>query len=128
MKFLRPPGVAPLPTPVRGGVLSEMRGHLNVPAADDTYWQLAVAWLLAALRPTGPYPILILTGEAGSAKTTTARVLRALVDLSRALTRTEPRNERDLMITASNSWVIALDNISHLPPWLVWCNRNRLTT
>jgi hypothetical protein len=29
-----------------------------------------------------------------------------------------PRDERDLMIGATNSWVIALDNLSDLPGWL----------
>ena len=36
---------------------------------------LCVAWLLASLRDTGPYPLLALTGEQGSAKSTAARLL-----------------------------------------------------
>ena len=57
-------------------------------------------------------------GEQGSAKSTTARVLRALVDPSTAPLRSEPRELRDLMIAASNAWVISLDNISRVPYWL----------
>jgi hypothetical protein len=45
-------------------------------------------------------------------------VLRSLVDPSIANMRTSPRDIRDLMITARNSHVIALDNLSHLPDWL----------
>ncbi len=118
LKFYRPPGVATLPTPIRGGAVSELRPFVNVPTSDEADWRLMVAWLLAALRPVGPYPILILTGEAGAAKSTTARVLRSLVDPSRAPLRAEPRDLRDFMITATNSWMLALDNLSHLPLWL----------
>ncbi len=54
------------------------RSFLNLPAAND--FVLTVAWLLAALRPSGPYPLLAVAGEQGSAKTTLTKILRALVD------------------------------------------------
>lgn len=114
-RFLRPPGVLPLPAPVRGGEVSELRGVLNI---DDEQWPLLVAWLVAALRPAGPYPIAALNGEQGSAKTTGGRIMRSFVDPNRAPMRSEPREPRDLMITAANSWVVALDNLSGLKPWL----------
>lgn len=77
-----------------------------------------MAWLVAALNPSGPYPILILQGEQGTGKSTVARVLRLLVDPSTAPLRTVPREERDLMIAASNSWVISFDNLSGIQQWL----------
>ena len=40
--------------------------------------------LLAALRPAGPYPVLALIGEQGTAKTTLLRLLRSLLDPSAA--------------------------------------------
>lgn len=114
--FRRTSGMRPLPEPVPGGSLDELREFVNVP--DETSWRLLVAWLVAALRPRGPYPVLLLQGEQGSAKSTTARVLRALVDPSKAPVRTMPRDERDLMIAANNGWVIVLDNLSGVPNWL----------
>src|SRR5207237_3972573 len=79
---------------------------------------LSASWLVATLRPTGPYPILVSHGEQGSAKSTLVRVLRSLVDPNTAALRTTPRDERDLVIAATNGWLIALDNLSHLPDWL----------
>ena len=35
-----------------------------------------------------------------------------------ALVRTPPRDERDLLMAASNPWVIAYDNLSGIPHWL----------
>jgi hypothetical protein len=60
----------------------------------------------------------VLQGEQGSAKSTTARLLRELVDPSAVPLRAAPQSVRDLMISANAGWVISLDNLSHLPPWL----------
>ncbi len=115
-KFRRTKGMAPLCRPLAGGSLTDLREFLNL--QDDTVFILVVAWLVAAFRPSGPYPILILQGEQGSAKSTTARVLRSLLDPSTSPVRTMPREERDLMIAAQNAWVLAFDNLSGVPSWL----------
>jgi hypothetical protein len=115
VKFRRTRGMLALPHPVRGGSIDELRVFVNVTDAD---WILLIEWLVGAYRPRGPYPILILHGEQGSAKSTTARILRNLIDPNVAPLRSEPRDERDLMIAATNGWCIALDNLSHLSQWL----------
>jgi hypothetical protein len=102
----------PLPEPVKGGSLDELRQFLNVASDDD--FKLMIAWLLFSLRPNGPYPPLIIQGEQGSAKSTTSRILRRLVDPHTTELRSGPKNTQDLMITAINSWLIALDNLSGL--------------
>ncbi|HTE19408.1 MAG TPA: hypothetical protein VK689_13620, partial [Armatimonadota bacterium] len=101
--------------PERGGSIEDLRSFVNAEAAE---FPLLVAWLVAGLRPTGPYPPLELRGEQGSAKSTTARVLRSLIDPNRAALRVEPREPRDLAIAAKNGWIVAFDNLSHLPVWL----------
>jgi hypothetical protein len=100
-----------LPVPERGGSIEELRPFLNV---DDDGFTLIVGWLVGALHPRGPYPPLILQGEAGSAKSTTSRVLRSLIDPNIALLRTKIAGIQDLMISATNSWCIAFDNLSGL--------------
>lgn len=116
VRMRRPGAMAALPVPERGGTIDLLRPFVNV--AGEHEWRLVVAWLIAALRPSGPYPVLTLHGEHGSAKTTLARVLRALVDPSATPVRADPREPRDLMIGASNGWVLALDNLSRMQPWL----------
>jgi hypothetical protein len=115
VRFRRPKGMLALPAPVEGGSIDTLSDFANVQHDD---WPLVVAWLVAALQPHGPYPILALHGEQGSAKSTTARVLRALVDPNTAPLRAEPRGEHDLMISATNNWVVTLDNLSRIPAWL----------
>ena len=109
--FRRAPGMLALPDPISGGSLDELRQFVSV---DDANFTLIAAFLVNAIRPRGPYPILPLTGEQGSAKTTTARILRRLVDPNKADVRAEPRDNRDLIIAANNGHIIALDNVSHL--------------
>jgi hypothetical protein len=120
VKFRRTRGMLPLPVPVAGGSLDRLRCFVNLPASDggdDASWILIVAWLLAAFRARGPYPVLVVLGEQGSAKSTLERVLRSLIDPNRAPIRSLPRDERDLMIAATNGWCLAFDNLSHLHDW-----------
>ena len=114
--FRRTKSTRPLPTPVAGGTVSALRRFLNL--GNDTNWYLCLFWLLAAFRAKGPYPILIFQGEQGSAKTTNAKLLRSLIDPSISSVRTPPRDARDLLIAATNSHVVAYDNLSGLPQWL----------
>jgi hypothetical protein len=106
----------PLPRPQSGGQLATLKRFLNIHDASD--WRLVVHWHLAALRPRGPYPVLVVYGGHGSAKTTLVRVLRSLVDPNTAPLRLPPRDVQNVAIAASNSWVVAYDNLSHLPDWL----------
>jgi hypothetical protein len=62
--------------------------------------------------------VLCLHGEQGTAKSTTARLLRDLVDPYKARLRRMPSTDQDLMIAAHNSWVAAFDNLSHIEPAL----------
>jgi Bifunctional DNA primase/polymerase, N-terminal/Primase C terminal 1 (PriCT-1) len=114
--FRRPRGMKRLRPPKRGGSIDELRQFLNVSSEDD--FVLIVSWLVASLTFKGPFPGLVLQGEAGSAKSTLARTLRSLVDPNSAPLRSTPREVRDLMIAAQNGWMIAFDNVSHLPEWL----------
>jgi hypothetical protein len=117
VRFRRPAGMVPLPRPTSGrGELDAFRELLNIREEDD--WLLTAGWQLATLMPGGPYPIKELVGEAGSAKSTHARLSRSLVDPATAPLRRPPREGRDLMIAAAHGWVVAIDNLTDLSDWL----------
>jgi hypothetical protein len=116
VRFVRRENAASLPCPATGGSVEELRPLLNARGEED--FRLLVAWLSGTLNPDGPYPVLVLQGEQGSAKSTTVRVLRSVVDLAVEPLRAPPRDERDLAIAASGNWVPALDNLSGVRPWL----------
>jgi hypothetical protein len=116
VRFRRPAGMLPLPVPERGGSIEALESLLNLSNQSD--FVLVVAWLLAALRPGGPYPLLAISGEQGSAKTVLSKMLKALVDPNMAPVRALTREERELMIAANNGYLLAFDNLSNLPAWL----------
>jgi hypothetical protein len=95
VRFRRPSGMVPLPMPTRGGTTDMLRPFVNI--RDDDDFALVAAWLRAALRDQGPYPVLCLTGVKSAP-------LRAL-----------PREDRDLFIAATNGHVMCFDNVSGLP-------------
>ncbi len=109
--FRRPRGCRALPKPQWDGSIDLLKKYTNVADGD---FPLLVGWMAAALRPAGPYPILILTGEQGSAKSTMARVARRLIDPSSAILKAPPSSQQDFMIGAHHSWVLTYDNLSSL--------------
>jgi hypothetical protein len=113
VRFRRAAGMQPLPVPACGGSIETLRSFLNVKT--DADFVLVVAWLLAALRNRGPYPVLVLAGEQGAAKSSFAAILRALIDPNTAPLRALSREDRDLFIIAGNGHVLAFDNVSGLP-------------
>lgn len=116
VRFVHSRGMLALPAPVRGGSIDELRALVRLTGEGD--FRLLIGWVLGALRPAGPYPLLSLVGEQGSGKSTAARLVRRLIDPHVAELRAEPRTIDDIMIASSRSRVVALDNLSHLAPWL----------
>jgi hypothetical protein len=116
VRFRRAAGMRPLPAPVSGGEIGALRRFLNI--RSDAELVLVVSWLLAALCDRGPYPVLLVSGEQGSAKSTFLRFLRDLVDPNTSPLRTLPPDVRGLFIAARNGHVLAFDNVSGIPSWL----------
>ena len=116
-RFRRSRSMQALPTPEAGtGDINLLRPFLNTGSEDD--FRMLVAWLIGCFHPRGPYPILILNGEQGSAKSTTARVLRCLIDPANPVARSAPNSEQDLVIAARHNHVLAFDNLSTIKPMM----------
>lgn len=71
-----------------------------------------------AMFVAGPdqIPILDLAGEKGTAKTTTLKLIRRLIDPATAEGRGLPTKEDDLVISANNNWLVSGDNVSRIKP------------
>jgi hypothetical protein len=113
--FRRTALTASSPAPQRGGHFNDLYPLVNV--NDDTR-AVAAAWCVAALLPELPHPIFAPLGEQGTAKSTTTEVLANLIDPSTAQLRSVPHNAEQWATVAAGSWVVALDNVSYIAPWL----------
>ena len=114
MKFHRFPA-RPLPDPEAGDLVERLRGFVNVSNEDE--FKLIVSWLVAALWPGRPFPILIVNGVQGC-KSVLCRLLRSLIDPDVAMIYAAPKDERDLVLAASNTWVQGVDNLSSVNGFL----------
>ena len=97
-----------LPLPERGGSIQQLRELVNL--SDDGF-VLYVSWILDALCPGRPHPVLFLSGSEGSAKSMATEFARSLTDPNTADLRNLPTTIRDLYVAANNARVLAFDNI-----------------
>jgi hypothetical protein len=128
--FRRPAGMRELPEPDPNGNIDELSRFVNIrdecDECDDvlptqsksTDWILFLSWIAQAFRPSGPYPVLVLLGEQGTAKSSTATTAGSLVDPTDVDRQTLPRDEQSLAIWAQHSHVLRVDNVSNVPNWL----------
>jgi hypothetical protein len=116
VRFRRPKSLKPLPAPIKGGDWQDLRNLIN--AADDRTWILIVGWLMQGFWSHGPYAHLNLTGEQGSGKTKAQEMCKGLIYPSATMLRRPPKDEKDLMIAASNERIPSFDNLSGMPAHL----------
>jgi hypothetical protein len=116
LKLMRSPAMRSLPEPEGGYTIEEFRGF--VMGVSDDEFMLMVSALVAAMRPRGPFPVLVLTGEQDSGKSVACKMMRLLVDPSAAPIRAVPKDDRDFLVSALNSWMLSFDNLSSVPAWL----------
>lgn len=105
----------PLPEPQLGGSLEDLWSRLNV-SPDDR--PLVAAWLVACLMPDMPHPVLTLLGEQGTGKTTAQKTVVSAIDPSPVPARKPPRDAEQWVTAAAGSWVVGMDNLSDMQPWL----------
>jgi hypothetical protein len=111
--FQRSSSTRPLPLPERGGSIEALRPFVHVKG--DADFALLASYLVASLRPRANYPVLIIVGQHGSAKTWTAGLIVRFVDPRLPDRRSMPREEDNLIVAAKSAHLLSFDNVSSLP-------------
>ncbi len=111
VRFRRTVNTKPLPIPQKGD-FSQFWTHVNEP--DEDTKKLVEAWLLECMRTETPYPVLEVSGEQGSAKSTFQERLCFLVDPAKVNLRRRPKAVEDLFVAAKHTHLLCYDNMSGL--------------
>ncbi len=113
--FVRRHGLLPLPIPVELTheeclqAMAEFKSVLNV---NDEQFILVVGAILMAFHPTGPYSVLFVQGEHGSAKGSLCEAIKSVVDPNKTPHTTLPKDVNDLVIQATSNRIMSFDNVS----------------
>ena len=117
VRFIRVPGMLALPKAIP---VDPKEGLLKLKAVTRFQTErdgvLVVGFALDALGGEGPYSVLVITGEAGSAKSTLAKLIGSLIDPRKHFLLSAPGNQRDVYISAASRAVVAFNNLSALEP------------
>ena len=111
--FTRNDNMRPLPEPLFGESLDRLWHYVNVTSAQRP---LVVAWIMDSLRPDTPFPVFEIVGEQGSAKSSSHRHLRDLIDPNKVALRSAPQSTEDIFIAAASNWIVSYENLSKLAP------------
>lgn len=109
-KFIRGAGFRSLPVPEIGG--DSLRRFQTFLGLDDQNYRLLLAFLISALRPDGPYFILLVEGEQGSGKSFFCEIIKRIIDPNDAMRVRLPDKPQDLMIQAKEYRLLSFDNAS----------------
>lgn len=106
---------APQMHPVRGG---DIRGLLHFTRlAKEEQKLLLLVYAVSCFIPGFPHPVPILYGDQGAAKTTTAKVLRSLIDPSTVGVLSMSNTSTELAQTLSHHYCSFFDNLSSITDW-----------
>ena len=112
INFLHPETMSALPIPdIERGDVSLLRRYLNI---NDEQFLLVVAYLVFCLVGKGAYPVLLIHGTHGSAKTSLLKILKAIIDPNPVSLNSVPRSTREAAIVAQDQYLVTFDNVSRL--------------
>ena len=111
--------------PDREGNITEVTKFVNLKNEKDKL--LYLTYLVTGLNPTIPRVLLTIYGSQGSAKSTTLRLTRCILDPSHAGTHhpskagnllSPPKDETDLAGKSLHHYCLYFDNLSYCPDWM----------
>lgn len=112
VRFYRNKCQLPLPVPLPGGTLADLRPFVNV---EDDDLPLLLGYMVGIFHPHGPYALGQIVGEKGSAKTSLSRFIHDFSDPHLAIGNSLPTDPKDMLVIARSRWLVSFDNLSSLP-------------
>ncbi|MBU4311126.1 MAG: hypothetical protein KJ706_00190 [Candidatus Omnitrophica bacterium] len=100
--------------PVYGGDPKAILRFCNISPDDHCLFMVLIA---SFFIPNIPHVILSQTGEQGSGKSNNSRKIKGLVDPSRVMLISTPKDLEQAQMTAEKHWISTFDNVSKILEW-----------
>lgn len=110
--FYKTKRTRPLPKPDFEGSVEEILPFFHLENQHNIV--LLLSCMLKAMIPIGATPLVSINGPQNTGKTIKSRLTKDLIDPTSPLTTGTPNSERQLFISAINSYCLAYDNLSSL--------------
>lgn len=114
VRFKRYTHQQPQVAPERGGSLDKLDDFINL--EDKAHRLLFKVWVVGCFIDI-PHPAPVVHGEQGTAKTTSSKVARRLIDPSQMEVLDFPRDKGEMIQQLSHNWFTPYDNIDKVHQW-----------
>jgi hypothetical protein len=101
--------------PSKNGDIRKLLDYINI--VKPEHQLLFLVYVVSCFIEDIPHPIAIFHGPQGTAKSTSCRILKRIIDPSKIDVLSFPKNETELVQQLSHHWLLAYDNVSLLPDW-----------
>jgi hypothetical protein len=91
--------------------LEQILALTNVP---EDFYSTVITWMICTLYPENNQTLLEIIGEENTGKSTTASIIKNLIDPSVITLEETPSSRKDLLSFAQNRYIIAIDNADEL--------------
>jgi hypothetical protein len=109
--FYRDDSSRDLPAPSTTGDIWDLKKVVKL--NNDAEYLMVIAWFITLFYDTS-YPFLILIGQEGSAKSTSTKNLKDILDPVEGGLRSFQKNADDIYISAQSNMILGYDNISYI--------------
>ncbi len=96
-------------------ILDKLIDLTNVKKASDR--KLLKVYIITLFIPDIPHAILLLHGDKGAAKSTLEKLIKLLVDPTKPILLTIPKDRSEFIQQAYHNHVIFYDNLKYIPNW-----------
>lgn len=100
--------------PVKGTDAREFLRFCNIAQEDECLFMASVA---SFFIPNIPHVIISQNGEQGSGKSNNSRKIKSLIDPSKVMLLSNPKDLEQAQMTAEKHWLTCFDNLARIKEW-----------
>ena len=114
--FTRTERMRPLPIPERAGSFDGIRRIINT--ANEDNFVMLVGFIVSIFNTRGNMPMLLVSGEQGTGKSSAMRYIKRIVDPNVIELQGMPASKEEPFFMLRQHWLVGYDNVSNITPMM----------